>query len=171
MLAARGYTLGEIVEVRALRLAGGTAPPKRPPRPPRARSTRVEAVGLDRWLEAFASLSRAAGANRLPHRQVLAAVPGARRLLLLVADGRPVSCGMSVLHGGLLGLFDLVTGAAHRGRGFGGELLQRALAWGRRAGAEEAYLQVVETNLGAVRLYERAGFEIVYRYHYRERVL
>jgi GNAT superfamily N-acetyltransferase len=76
-----------------------------------------------------------------------------------------------VLHGGLLGLFDLVTGTAYRGRGFGGELLQRALAWGRRAGADEAYLQVVETNLGAMRLYERAGFETVYRYHYRERSL
>jgi GNAT superfamily N-acetyltransferase len=170
-LAARGYALGEVAEVRALRLGGSSAPPPRPPRPPRAASIRVEPVGLDRWLEAFTSLSRSAGGNRLAHRQVLAAVPGTRRLLLLVADGHPVSCGMSVLHEGLIGLFDLVTGSAHRRRGFGGELLQRALAWGRRAGADEAYLQVVETNLGAVRLYQRAGFETVYRYHYRERSL
>ena len=170
-LAARGYAPGEAVEVRALRLGGGATPARRPARPPRAGEIRVEPVGLDRWLEVFGTLSRSAGGNRLAHRQVLAAVPGTRRLLLLVADGRPVSCGMSVLHGGLVGLFDLVTGTAHRGRGFGGELLQRALAWGRRAGAEEAYLQVVETNLGAIRLYERAGFETVYRYHYRERRL
>ena len=45
------------------------------------------------------------------------------------------------------------------------------LTSGDYPGAEEAYLQVVETNLGAIRLYERAGFETVYRYHYRERRL
>jgi GNAT superfamily N-acetyltransferase len=75
---------------------------------------------------------------------------------------------MSVLNDGLLGLFDLVTAPDSRGRGFGTEILRRALRWGERVGAREAYLQVLDRNAIASRLYDRAGFEIVYRYHYRE---
>jgi ribosomal protein S18 acetylase RimI-like enzyme len=67
-----------------------------------------------------------------------------------------------------LGLFDLVTATESRGRGYGSEILRRALRWGSRAGAEAAYLQVLDRNAIACRLYERAGFEVVYRYHYRE---
>lgn len=182
-LERRGYTRGDQVEVHARSLADEGRPlvdgrPFVDGRPlveaqlaPRARSLRAEAWGLDRWLEAFGALTGSADATRTAHRQVLAAVTGRRRLLVLTAGApaRPVSCGMSVLEDGLLGLFDLVTDRAHRGRGFGGELLRRALAWGIRAGGEEAYLQVVDTNHGALRLYERAGFDLVYRYHYRER--
>ena len=179
-LESRGYVLTERVEVRARRLGPAGPALYRAPRGPRARALRAESLGLDRWLDVFTALSGATEATRPVHRQVLAAVTGKRRLLALMADVEPprgpgdgheaaVSCGMSVLQEGLLGLFDLVTDRAYRGRGFGGELLRRALAWGVRAGGEEAYLQVVDTNWNAVRLYERAGFELVYRYHYRER--
>jgi GNAT superfamily N-acetyltransferase len=75
---------------------------------------------------------------------------------------------MSVLADGLLGLFDLVTAPNRRNRGYGSALLRRTLLWGARLGAEEAYLQVLEGNAAAERIYDRAGFEIVYRYHYRE---
>lgn len=164
-LAARGYGVGDQVEVRARSL---TDVPATPPRSPEAKVVRVAAVGLERWLDVFTALSGAAEATRAAHRRVLASCPGVRRLLVLEADERPVACGMSVFDGGLLGLFDLVTSADSRGRGFGGEILRRALRWGQRAGAREAYLQVLDRNAVALRLYERAGFKMVYQYHYRE---
>jgi len=168
-LAALGYGLGDEVEVRARPLADLAPPPAPPALRPPAKLVRVAAVGLERWLDVFTALSGAAESTRAAHRRVLAAVPGVRRLLILEADERPVACGMSVFEGGLLGLFDLVTAADSRGRGFGGELLRRALRWGQRAGAREAYLQVLNRNAVALRLYERAGFTKVYSYHYRER--
>jgi len=178
-LASRGYVRTEQVEVRARPLDPAGPPLYRASRSPRARALHVASLGLDRWLDVFTALSGATESTRPAHRQVLAAVRGKRRLLALMADvdssaapsegRRAVSCGMSVLQDGLLGLFDLVTDRAHRGRGFGGELLRRALSWGVRSGGEEAYLQVVDTNWNAARLYQRAGFELVYRYHYRER--
>ena len=141
--------------------------PATPPRPLDT-TVRVTAVGLERWLDIFTALSGAAESTRGAHRRVLASVPGIRRLLVLAADERPVACGLSVLDGGLLGLFDLVTAPESRGRGFGAEILRRALRWGQRAGAREAYLQVLDRNEVALRLYDRAGFAPVYRYHYRE---
>ncbi|MEV5974638.1 GNAT family N-acetyltransferase [Streptomyces sp. NPDC051921] len=49
---------------------------------------------------------------------------------------------------------------AHRGRGIGAELMERACAHGRRAGARTAWLEVTNVNAPAVRAYRRMGFEL-----------
>jgi N-acetylglutamate synthase len=162
LLSRRGYRRGDTVEVRARSLGAGIGLPL-------ARASGVvRSHAIDTWLDIFGVLSGSPAANRSAHRAVLKAVPGIRRLLALWAGGHAVACGMSVFSDGLLGLFDLVTAADQRNRGYGSEMLRRALRWGTRAGAAEAYLQVLGRNGGARRIYDRAGFEIVYEYHYRE---
>ena len=47
---------------------------------------------------------------------------------------------------------------AHRGKGIGGELLQRLEGSARREGARSIWLHVDQSNRGAIRLYERQGF-------------
>ncbi|MES1208033.1 MAG: GNAT family N-acetyltransferase [Pseudomonadota bacterium] len=166
ILARRGYRLGDRVQVRARRLVGGVV--SRPAFDGPVGRPRLRALPVDRWLDVFGALSGSPAINRPAHRAVLAAVPGVRRLLTLWAGDRPVACGMSVFADGLLGLFDLVTEPAERNKGYGSEILRRALLGGARAGAGEAYLQVLTGNAGARRIYDRAGFEVVYHYHYRE---
>ena len=163
VLAARGYIHGDEVEVRARSLAPVAALPAR-----RA-SGAVRAHAVEAWLDVFESVSSASPSNRLAHRAVLDLVPGVRRLLALSVGARPVACGMCVLVDDRLGLFDLVTAPEQRRLGYGSEILRRALLWGQRAGAAEAYLQVLERNAVAKRIYDRLGFEVVYRYHYREK--
>jgi ribosomal protein S18 acetylase RimI-like enzyme len=41
------------------------------------------------------------------------------------------------------------------------------LSWGRKMGAEQAYLQVMLSNEPALSLYEKLGFREAYRYWYR----
>lgn len=163
LLATRGYRSGDRVEVRARVFA--TAPPL----PPRHVSGRLRVHGVDAWLDIFERLSSASPSNRAAHRAVLTAVPPRRRLLALAVDDQPVACGMGVLTDSSLGLFDLVTSPLHRNRGYGSELLRRALLWGEQAGAAEAYLQVLERNATAKRIYDRLSFQLIYRYHYREK--
>lgn len=162
LLARRGYRLGAAVEVRARSFASSL------PLPPQRASGIIRAHGIDKWLDIFGLLSGAPASNRSAHRDVLNAVPGVRRLLALWADGGAVACGMTVFSDGLLGLFDLVTAIERRNLGYGSEIVRRALGWGARAGADEAYLQVLGRNTAARRIYDRAGFEVVYQYHYRE---
>ena len=164
--------LDELLERRGYRKTDETEVRVRPlDRPLPAATVRgiARVHTIDRWLDLFGALSGAPARNRPAHRAVLNAVPGTRRLLVLWVDGVPVACGMSVHADGLLGLFDLVTATEQRKRGFGSEILRRALLWGARAGIAEAYLQVLGSNAAAGRIYDRAGFEPLYRYHYRER--
>ncbi len=50
-----------------------------------------------------------------------------------------------------------------RRHGLGRRLVRHGLAWARTQGASEVFLEVSETNTGALRLYQRAGFEPVAR--------
>lgn len=53
----------------------------------------------------------------------------------------------------------IAAAAAQRGRGTGTALMQAVTDWARAAGASEVCLNVFEFNGGAVRLYERLGYQ------------
>lgn len=75
---------------------------------------------------------------------------------------RPEPCGTIqglVDDGGVGALQNVGITPAHRGRGIGTCLLYQALAGFQRAGLERVFLEVTAQNLGAVRLYERLGFQ------------
>jgi ribosomal protein S18 acetylase RimI-like enzyme len=64
----------------------------------------------------------------------------------------------------------VATDPAFRRRGFSRDCVASILAWGARAGARGACLQVVSANAPAIALYEQLGFDQeLYRYHYRHR--
>jgi GNAT superfamily N-acetyltransferase len=165
LLSRRGYRMGDRVQVCARAFNTSVSPPAVLPSPPGI----LRAHGIVSWLDIFGTLSATPATNRTAHRAVLNVIQGSRRLLALWVNGRAVACGMSVLENGLLGLFDLVTAADQRNQGYGSEILRRALRWGMRSNAEAAYLQVLDRNKTARHIYDRAGFEVVYEYHYRER--
>lgn len=55
----------------------------------------------------------------------------------------------------------VVTDRNWRRQGLGRSLLQHWLAWARQQGCEEGLLEVRESNLGAIALYQQLGFEQV----------
>jgi N-acetylglutamate synthase len=86
----------------------------------------------------------------------------------LLANGEPVAVGMGVLDAGWIGLFDIATDPAERGKGFGRAICQQIMAWAQAQGAHHAYLQVMLHNAPALRLYQSLGYQEVYQYWYRE---
>ena len=82
-------------------------------------------------------------------------------------DGAAVACGLAVVERELVGLFDIYTSDSHRGAGYGNTMVAGLLDWASQQGAQRAYLQMVEDNAPARALYERLGFEEIYRYWYR----
>jgi GNAT superfamily N-acetyltransferase len=74
--------------------------------------------------------------------------------------------GRGVVHGDWVGVSSLWTREDVRGTGLGSAVLGSLLAWGAERGALTAYLQVVESNDAARRIYEARGFEVHHGYAY-----
>lgn len=83
----------------------------------------------------------------------------------VVPEGR--GRGAAVLDGKSVGIYAMFTAPEVRGRGVATALLADLLCWAYDRGARSAYLCVVADNAPALRLYERAGFTRVSRYHSR----
>jgi len=81
-------------------------------------------------------------------------------------DGQVLACAQVAVEGEVVGLYDVHTAPAARGRGLAGWLCARLLLEAGPLGARLAYLQVDEAN-PARRLYRRLGFVDAYGYHYR----
>jgi GNAT superfamily N-acetyltransferase len=82
------------------------------------------------------------------------------------AAGAVLARGRGAFHGDWVGVSALWTDPARRGTGLGSAVLQSLVSWGAERGATTAYLQVVESNEQARRIYEARGFEVHHRYAY-----
>jgi ribosomal protein S18 acetylase RimI-like enzyme len=136
---------------------------------PRIPTGSLHAETLDSWLAAFCDVRGAALDQHQTHRRMLAAIPGQTRFAVLRNESEDVAgCGIAVVEGAYVGLFDLITDPAQRGQGYGSALVAHLLDWAESAGAKYAYLQVEEDNAPARRVYEaKFSYEIMYWYWYR----
>lgn len=85
----------------------------------------------------------------------------------LYEEGVPVACGLGIIEDEAVGLFDIVTSEAHRNRGYGEQLILNILKWAKENGARLGYLQVLQDNPPANRLYAKLGYRYLYSYWYR----
>ncbi len=155
LLEARGYERLEEARVlcRALE-ATGHAP-------------RVQFVGLQAWLAAYAALTGMPDAAARLHALVLRNIGHPCAFALITHEDEPVACGLAVLEHELVGLFDVIIAPAFRGRGLGRRMVEDLLGWGSARGARLAYLQVVAGNAPASALYASLQFAELYTYWYR----
>ncbi|GAA0835488.1 GNAT family N-acetyltransferase [Bifidobacterium pullorum subsp. gallinarum] len=87
----------------------------------------------------------------------------------LYDQSKPVACGIGALEQGVLGLYDIATSPAARNRGFGKQLVLHILQWAKAKGATCSYLQVIQNNVAANRLYDRLQYKEIYTYWYRRK--
>jgi N-acetylglutamate synthase len=121
------------------------------------------------WLQTFQDVSGELGAGQETHLQMLLTIQGDCAFAISRWNGQPVCCGLGVVIGEHLGLFDIVTHPDFRGRGLATQLCSGLTDWGKQRGAKAAFLQVPGANSNAIRLYEKLGFRRSYHYWYRLR--
>jgi GNAT superfamily N-acetyltransferase len=119
------------------------------------------------WLAGFAGLSPVAPHHRATMARMLRSIAAPVGFASIEEDDQLLAFALGVVDGDHVGLFDVLVAPTARRRGLARRLTQSIGAWGRTHGARHAYLQVVATNIAALPLYARLGFETVYSYAYR----
>jgi len=158
-LEEQGYAREAATSVQTLELAGR-------PVPPLGATALQEKLSTD-WLDAVFKLNGVPERHQPTMQQILMRVAPRTCFAALSVDGEVVTVGLGVLQSGWLGLYDIVTQEAHRGRGHARQLINDLLAWAVPQGATSAYLQVMKNNDPALRLYQQMGFREQYEYWYR----
>ncbi|MER5649898.1 GNAT family N-acetyltransferase [Streptosporangium sp. NPDC002524] len=159
-LEARGYRVVDPTLVMTARLVPGE---------PGGREEAGEKVELaeapsQAWLDAWWSVDGRFGGDGLATAaRILTGVPAVYASLGREAVGR------GVVQGEWFGIYSMAVLPHARRRGHGREVLRALLSHARAQGTQRAYLVVVESNTAARALYERQGFTVAGRYHYRVR--
>jgi len=161
LLAARGYQDRDSTEVLTLTMEARPEP-----------SERLCLLPAQRWLDVYGQLTgmpdaRTTAAARSLHGAILRGIPLPCAFAAIGTADAPLACGLAVLEDDLVGLFDVVTRSDARRAGHGTELVAGLLNWAHTQGARRAYLQMVADNHAARGMYQRLGFEPLYRYWYR----
>ncbi len=165
-LGRRGYVRFDPTLVQVAALGAG---PAMSPDGPRAAQIELVLPPIEEFVREVAALRGSTDAQRAAHLERLAGTTLTMRAIVARENGRTVACGQAALDRGLIGIFDMRTDAASRGRGIATRIVAELLSWGRRQGATHAYLQVDAGNAAALAVYGRFGFATAYTYHYRAR--
>lgn len=121
----------------------------------------------DAWINHYIQMNGLIATHRPNLEGILANIGAEAYFTTLLEGDQTVACGLGVLEGQYVGLFDIVTHPAWRGRGLAAKLIMNILNWAKSRGAQTAYLQVMLENTPALKLYTRLGFKELYRYWYR----
>lgn len=81
-------------------------------------------------------------------------------------EGNIVSCASAAIERGHVLVQNVVTDPENRRKGFAGKVCSSLISEAENYGAHTAYLQVVQANTAAVKLYEKLGYQKIYTYKY-----
>ena len=158
-LAARGYEVVDPVSVQVLELNDVGAAP--------SGDIEISGDATGAWLDAYCGMDARAASNRATMERMLGLiVPRAAFAALRNEDGI-IACGIGVLDGGFVGLFNIIVDEARRNKGCGKRILSGLLGWAKNEGASAAYLQVLKSNSSAIGTYRKFGFREISEYWYR----
>ena len=161
VLENRGYTIEHTTNVMTLDLEKAAL---EYPFPSVSFTNSIPSV----WIESLFDLK---GTVNAIHRAV---VPSMYRAILketicasIVQNGVIVATGLGILDRDYIGIYAIHVREDFRGKGYARQICTGLLCKGMEKGAQKAYLQVVENNLPAQKLYESLGFQYFYTYWFR----
>lgn len=158
VLHERGYETVEPSRVQIRELAAAAAP---------RIAAKAEERLSDEWLHHMTLCGGLNPRNRDIIKRMLQDA-ALKQGFFTVYDGeKAVACGLGVIQGKWVGLYDIVTRLEDRNKGYGEQLVLNILAWAKRKGAAHSFLQVVQGNLPAEALYHKLGYREIYTYWYR----
>ena len=130
-------------------------------------SVTIEETFTESWQYYYFTFNKVSTASVPTAKKIQAKITNPVLCATVYVDKKAVACGLGVLEQGYVGLLDIVVKEEYRGCGFGKVLCRALLEKGKEKGAATGYLQVVDSNEVAKKLYVGLGFEDKYSYWYR----
>jgi N-acetylglutamate synthase len=158
-LATRGYLIHSCISFQTMDIA--YIPPEQ------LGKISIETKLNPRWIADFIRMNEFDPGRQSTYIAIMKQLQLSKCLISLVRDHKTIGVGLGVVEGRFIGLFDIVVDKSYRNTGLGYLIVENILRWGRKHGADTAYLQVLTDNLQALRLYEKFGFKEAYQYWYR----
>ena len=118
----------------------------------------------EEWLKPFFRLEGLSDHNQSVYRQMLDRVCADTQYVLLKENGKAVAVASSVTEHGHVLIQNVITDPGCRGKGYGRKVCCALLAKAKENGSKTAWLQVVQENITAYRLYESLGLTKKYTY-------
>ncbi len=125
----------------------------------------------DNWLEIMSEMNGVSERNRLITQKLLSDSKLRQAYCILYDNAVPVACGLGVVEGDYVGLYDIVTDKHYRNKGYGEQLILHILHWAKSFGATKSYILVVKNNISAIQLYNKLNYKEQYTYWYRHKEL
>jgi ribosomal protein S18 acetylase RimI-like enzyme len=125
----------------------------------------------DEWFALYCESEGVSGHAAAMRGGILRRIDPPHGFALLRCGGEPAAVGLGVVEDGWLGIYCMATLPAYRRMGAASALLRTLAIWAQLYDAHHAYLQVMQNNPHAQKLYAKAGFATAYHYHYREKRL
>ncbi len=118
------------------------------------------------WFETYTGASGYSPESLPVRRGILQRIGPAAQYVLVRQDGVTAVTGLGVAERGWMGVFCVVTVPERRRQGLASAVMRALAQWGQAQGVQQVYLQVMEDNPPALRLYDRLGFQFLYQYFY-----
>jgi ribosomal protein S18 acetylase RimI-like enzyme len=119
------------------------------------------------WTNGFVECNKIKYEHIETIKKMLKNIIGNKIVVYKEINGEITGCGYGVIENNIVGIFDIIVRENKRGNGYGEEIVKSILSKAKTEGANMAYLQVVNTNTVAKKLYEKSGFKEKYKYWYR----
>jgi len=159
LLAKRGYDIHSTISFQVCDISTIPSNP--------LSDIHIETELNPRWIDDFIRMNNFDKKRKATYIGIMEQMLTPKCLISLTRGHKTIGVGLGVLEDCNLGLFDIVVDKAFRNTGVGYHIVENLLRWGRKNGADRAYLQVLSDNFPAIRLYEKMGFREIYQYWYR----
>lgn len=122
------------------------------------------------WIDGFIACNRLES-KRKTVEAILNGIKVETIVASVILERKLVGFGFGAVEEEHVGFFDIFLHQDYRGRGYGRKIMESILYRAKARGAQFGYLQVMDNNYPANRLYENLGFKPFYKYWYRRRNL
>jgi ribosomal protein S18 acetylase RimI-like enzyme len=123
----------------------------------------------NKWINGFIECSNIKKENIETIKTMLKNIIGNKIVIYKEIEGKITGCGYGIIENNFVGIFDIIVKENERGKGYGKEIVKTILSEAGKQGIKKSYLQVVNNNTIAKKLYRELGYKEEYKYWYRRK--